>query len=98
MIDRHFQDSEARLCRPHLHLEVPAIGRLGHAEAQSIAPDGTKRARVRGGAYRKEDPIPEPARCIVCHSLTLSAVVTYHWAPAVVRSRVVASTSASLSR
>ena len=44
---RNFEDLEAGTRRPHLHLEVPAIGHLAHAEAfEHIGADRPEGAHV----------------------------------------------------
>ena len=54
MRDRYLQDPEARPGGAHLHLQVPAIGWLRHAEPQQcLAPDGAD--RVTGRFFLKQD-------------------------------------------
>ena len=45
---RHLEDAQPRPRRPHLHLDVPAVGHLAHVEReQRVAADGAERAHVR---------------------------------------------------
>ncbi len=58
--DRNFENAQAGAGGAHLHLDVPAIGHLAHAEReQRIAADRPERAHV-GVAHAVEHPHAEP--------------------------------------
>ena len=57
---RNFEDAQAGAGGAHLHLDVPAIGHLAHAEReQRVAADRAERAHV-GVAHAVEQPHAEP--------------------------------------
>src|SRR5262245_16379704 len=48
IIGGNLQDAQPRSRRPHLHLEIPAIGQLAHSKLhERVAPDRTQGAHVR---------------------------------------------------
>src|ERR1700730_14346559 len=47
IVDGNFEDAQPRCCRAHLHLDIPAVCRLAHSQAeQRFAADGAEGAHV----------------------------------------------------
>ena len=56
VIDRHFQNAQARGRDAHLHFEIPAIGFLAHAEAAQLRDAHGAERRHVGEAHAIDEP------------------------------------------